>query len=157
MVQRPIRAGSRTTVHGSCGADLIAAVGQLRSLGYTFGEAGCRRRNIPKDPVRLIVGGLVASQIQVVHMEEKTVCASGRVGPIHRWRRTLSGGNPRGGLTKLNGNLAAVRKSRNGQGHGRRGRRGAAFRRTSLRRQQDVTQNVTASKQRNCMTLSYRE
>jgi hypothetical protein len=42
-------------VHGSRGADLIASVGQLRSLGYAFGQAGRRGGNVPKHPVRLIV------------------------------------------------------------------------------------------------------
>jgi hypothetical protein len=31
-----------------CGADLKAAVRQLRALGYTFGQTGPRRRNVPK-------------------------------------------------------------------------------------------------------------
>src|SRR4051812_13394097 len=107
-MQRTARRGSRTTVHGSCSADLIASVGQLRSLGYAFGQAGCRRWNIPKHPVRLIVSSLVASEIQVVHVKKKALCAGGRVGPIHRGRRTLSSGNARGCLTKLNRDVAAV-------------------------------------------------
>src|SRR5580693_5412575 len=77
VVERTVSGGSRTTVHGSRGADLIASVRQLRSLGYAFGQAGCRRRNIPKNPVRLVVSSLVAGEVQVVHVQEKTLCASG--------------------------------------------------------------------------------
>src|SRR6202023_1500097 len=107
-----------TAVHGSCGADLIASVGQLRSLGYTFGQAGRGRRNVPKDPVRLIVSSLVAGEIHVVHVEEETLRAGGHVSPAHCRRRTLADGNARSGLTELHGNLAPVGKSRNRQGHG---------------------------------------
>src|SRR5438046_4732207 len=37
VVERAGRGGSRSAVHGSRGADLKAAVGQLRALGYAFG------------------------------------------------------------------------------------------------------------------------
>src|SRR3979409_685693 len=114
-MERTIRPRSRTAVHGSCGADLIASIAQLRSLGYTFGQAGRGRRNVPKDPVRLIVSSLVAGELHVVHVEKETLRANGHNGPVHRRRRTLAGGNTRSGPTELNGNLAAVGKSRNGQ------------------------------------------
>src|SRR5262249_50704340 len=123
VVERTFRPGSGTAVHGSRGADLIASVGQLRSLGYAFGQSGRGSRNIPKDPVRLIVSRLVAGEIQVVHVEEETLRATGHIGPAHRRRRTLADGNARSGLAKLNGNLAAVGKSRNSQSHGRLRRR----------------------------------
>src|ERR1019366_10686407 len=99
------------------GADLIASIGQLRSLGYAFGQAVRGRRNVPKDPVRLIVSSLVAGEIQVVHVKEETLRASRHVGPTHRRRRTLTDGNTWSGLTELNGNLAAIGKSGNGQCH----------------------------------------
>src|SRR5258707_436863 len=95
MVERAVRGGSRSAVHGSCGADLKAAVAQLRALGYAFGQAGRSRRKVPQDPVCLIVSSLVAGEIQVVHMEEEALRARGHVGPVHRRRRTLAGGNAR--------------------------------------------------------------
>src|SRR5438445_13858570 len=100
-MERTVRGGSRAAVHGSCGADLITSVGQLRSLGYAFGQAGRGRRNVPKNPVRLIVSSLVAGEIHVVHMEEETLRASGHVGPTHRRRCTLADGNARSSLTEL--------------------------------------------------------
>src|SRR5437763_16183620 len=59
-------------------------------------------------------------------MWRKKLCVpAGTLAPAHRRRRTLADGNARNCLTELNGNLAAVGKSRNGQSHGRRRRRGA--------------------------------
>src|SRR5690348_8767220 len=58
-----------------------------------------------------------------MHVEKKTLRASGHVGPTHRRRRTLADGNIRGCLTKLNRNLAAIGKPRNVQSHGCRRRR----------------------------------
>src|SRR5580700_6771229 len=126
VMERTIRAGSRTAVHGSCGADLITSVGQLRSLGYAFGQAARGRRNVPKNPMRLIVSSLVAGEIHVVHVEEETLRADGHVSPAHRRRRTFADANAGSGLTELNGNLAAVGKPRNGQSHG--WRRSSTFR-----------------------------
>src|ERR1700719_4689195 len=37
VMERTVRAGSGAAVHGSSGTDLITSVGQLGSLGYTFG------------------------------------------------------------------------------------------------------------------------
>src|SRR4051794_30540126 len=101
MVEWTACGGSRTTVHGTCSADLIASVGQLRSLRYAFGQAGRTRRNVPKDPVRLIVSSLIAGEIQVVHVQEKTLRTSRCVGPTHRRRRTLSRSHTRSGLAKF--------------------------------------------------------
>src|SRR5260370_32080758 len=116
-MERTVRAGSRTAVQSSCGADLIASVGQLRSLGYSFGQAGDGRWNVPEDPVRLIVSSLVAGEIHVVHVEEETLRAGGHVGPTHHGRRTLADGNTRSGPTELNRKLDAVWKFGDGQNH----------------------------------------
>src|SRR5262249_42639597 len=112
VVKRAVRGGSRSSVHRSCGRDLKTAVGQLRTLRYAFRQAGRGARNVPQNPVRLIVSGLVAGDIEVVHVEEEALRACRYVGPGHRRRCTLAGGNTWSGLTEPNGNLTAVGKSR---------------------------------------------
>jgi hypothetical protein len=70
---------------------------QLRSLGYAFGQAGPPSPECSKGPMRLIIAGLVASEIEIVHAEKKTLRACGRVGPAHRRRHSLAYGNARSG------------------------------------------------------------
>src|SRR5262249_22503740 len=104
VVKRAVRGGSPSPGHGAGGADLKAAVGQLRAVGYAFGQAGRGRRNVPKYPVRLIVSRLVAGEIQVVHVEEEALRARWHAGPVHRRRCTLAGGSTWSGLTEFHGN-----------------------------------------------------
>ena len=89
----------------------------------TPGTAGTVRR-----PDRVLATQLYQRGVSVSVIENAFVLAATR-----RLMRPADAA-PLGTIRSLNGDLAAVRKSRNGQSHGRRGGRGAAFGRTSLRR-----------------------
>ncbi len=104
------RAG--TAIDGAGGAELVRTVLQLRSVGDAFGKAGSHAGNIPDEPMKLIIGRFATADVHIVHMQNESHRAGGRVRP-RNCRRSLIAG-----LRVLRGNVGTVGESR--YGHGQR-------------------------------------
>jgi hypothetical protein len=102
---------ARPAIHRPRGADLIAPVGQLRLLLYTFRQSRRRRGNVPDQPMELVIRGPVSHHVDVVHMEDKALGSRWRVDPSQRWGRALSRSDSICRRGKLDRNLAAVGES----------------------------------------------
>ena len=78
-VMMPRAGGGRagTSIHQAAGAHLISAILQLRTHGDAFGKPGGASGNIPYQPVELIVGGVVAAVIDVMHVQKERHRAGG--------------------------------------------------------------------------------
>src|SRR5262245_41758626 len=75
MMKRTVCRGAGAAVHRTGGADLEAAVRQLRSLRDAFGHPSSCSRDIPDNPVRLIIRGFIASDVHVMHVQHETLRA----------------------------------------------------------------------------------
>src|SRR4029450_2913251 len=70
MMLRPGRRRTRTAIHLACRADLIASIRELRTLRYSFRQPGGRARNVPDDPMCLIVRRAISRHVHVAHVEQ---------------------------------------------------------------------------------------
>jgi len=82
MMQGPVGRRAGASVNGSSHADLLASVSKFLTLRNAFWKSCGSRRNIPDDPMHLIVRGAIASE--VVHVQHERLRAGRRVGPRHR-------------------------------------------------------------------------
>ena len=124
VVGRTIGRSTGTSIDLTRGADLITAVRELRALRLAFGQTARRPRNIPHEPMDLIVSGSITGELHVVHMEHEALRPRGRIGPCQRGRCAFTWRCSLRGLTELDGDWAAIGKCRRGQRH----RRSAAAR-----------------------------
>src|SRR5262249_48468127 len=149
-----------TAIDLTRGADLVASVGQLCSFRRAFRNACRSRRNIPNDPMCLIVGGLIANDVHIVHVEHEALCTCRWICPRYRRRCALAGSRAFGGLTEPNGDLAAIREARDRHRHCRSSRcrststlaarRSSATCATILSEQREREQNH-ANKNKTCL------
>src|ERR1700675_4302612 len=78
------RAGGRSagaSINLAARTDLISAVLQLRSHRNAFGKSGYGARNIPDEPMKLIVGSAHATALHVMHVQEEGHRTCGDVRP----------------------------------------------------------------------------
>src|SRR6188768_3560909 len=68
VMARARRGRARAAVHLSRRAVLVAPVRQFLAFRLAFGHTCRRRRNVPDDPMRLILGRLVAGDVEVTHV-----------------------------------------------------------------------------------------
>ena len=116
MVPRAIGRSARASINLAARADLIGAVLQLSSHRDTFRKSGCGARNIPDQPMKLIIRSAVATGLHVMHVQKEAHRARGDVGPRDCWRRLVAG------LSVFRRNVGTIGESRNGHHH-RRGSR----------------------------------
>src|SRR5258708_3290118 len=69
MMPRARGRRSRAPINRAARAELIGAIVQLSSLRDTFWKSGRGARNIPDQPMQLIVHGVVAADLQIMHMQ----------------------------------------------------------------------------------------
>src|SRR6185295_9511975 len=117
MMQGPAGLRAGASVDGSRHADLLASISKFLTLGNAFWKTCGSRGDIPDDPMHLIVGGAIASEVEVVHVQHERLRAVRRVGPCHRRRSAFPWCGARRSLTELHGDDSAVGKARNGQRH----------------------------------------
>src|SRR5262245_6513008 len=120
MMERSVRGSARPAIHLASRADLKTTVWELFSLRCAFGNSRRCCRNVPHDPMDLVVARLVASEIHVVHVQYEALRARGDVGPSYRRRSSFTGGDAWSGLAVLDRKLPSVRKSGDRHGHRRR-------------------------------------
>ena len=85
MVARASGSRPRSSINRAARAELIGAVLQLSSHRYTFWKSGCGARNIPHDPMELVVRSVIATYFQVVHVQKERHRARRDVGPRYGW------------------------------------------------------------------------
>src|SRR6185295_5859179 len=97
-----------TSIDLTRGTDLITAVRQLRALRLAFRQTARRTRNIPDEPMDLIVRGSIAGELHVVHVKHEALGPRGRVGPCQRGRCAFTWRGALRSLAELHGDWAAV-------------------------------------------------
>src|ERR1700692_2052901 len=85
MVPRAIRRSARASIYLPAGAQLIGAVRQLRSHRDTFRKPGRGARNIPDQPMQLVIGSSVPTALHVMHVQKEAHRTRGDVGPCYCW------------------------------------------------------------------------
>src|SRR5262245_14654908 len=131
VVIRTCRWSARPSVSLSRRADLTASVRQRRAGRHSFGKARRGRRNVPHEPMHLIIRGSIECNIGVVEVQHETLCSCRRIRPGQ------SGGDRHlYGLRVFGGDHRPILPAGCCQGHrwtGRTARR-ACRRRATLRR-----------------------
>src|ERR1700688_934822 len=68
MMTRAIGGRAGSSINRAARAELIGAVLWLRPRRDSFRKSGCRGRNIPHEPMKLIVQSVVAAKFEVMHV-----------------------------------------------------------------------------------------
>src|SRR5690606_16666008 len=117
VVLRPVGGGARTAVDRSGRADLERAVRQALTAWKPFLETRHVRRDVPDDPVDLVLAGTVAGDVNVVHVKHEALRALRDVRPRQRWGRALTGRCALGVLTVADRDITPDGESGRGQRH----------------------------------------
>jgi hypothetical protein len=86
-VMVPRKSGRRawTSITKPACADLIGPVLQLSTGRHTFRQPSRRAWDIPDQPVKLVVGRVVATDVRIMHVQKEGDCAWGSVDPGNFW------------------------------------------------------------------------
>ena len=85
MVPRKTGWRAWTSITSPACADLIGPVLQLSTGRDTFRQPGRRAWDIPDEPMKLVVGGVIATNVRIMHVQKEGDCARGRVEPRDFW------------------------------------------------------------------------